>query len=103
MMMVLAPDGDSVLAMRDPAKLRVVGEARDLAVATYSATARFPDDEGFGLTAQMRRAGVSIGSNIVEGFHRAGNRAFVAFLFNGTRLGGGVAVPNRIGAATQFR
>jgi four helix bundle protein len=51
-------------------------------LATYAATARFPSTERFGLTVQMRRAAVSIGSNIVEGCHRAGNRAFLAFLFN---------------------
>jgi four helix bundle protein len=63
--------------MRNPADLRVLGEARELAIETYLSTARFPGAERFGLTAQMRRAAVSIGSNIVEGCHRAGNRAFV--------------------------
>ncbi len=53
-----------------------------MAIATYSATARFPNAERFGLTSQMRRAAVSIGSNVVEGCHRAGNRAFVVFLYN---------------------
>ena len=68
--------------MRDPVKLRVLAEARELVFATYAATARFPNDERFGLTAQMRRAAVSIGSNIVEGCHRAGNRAVIVFLHN---------------------
>ena len=68
--------------MRDPAKLRVLDDARDLAVATYAATGRFPREERFGLTAQMRRAAVSIGSNIIEGCHRSGNRALIAFLHN---------------------
>ena len=68
--------------MRDPTKLRVLGEARTLAVATYGATARFPRDERFGLTAQMRRAAVSIGSNVIEGCHRSGNRALIVFLHN---------------------
>jgi four helix bundle protein len=68
--------------MRDPAKLRVVAEARELALATYATTARFPNAERFGLTAQMRRAAVSVGCNVVEGCHRAGNRALVVFLYN---------------------
>lgn len=68
--------------MRNPADLRVLAEARELAIATYSATTRFPNAERFGLTSQMRRAAVSIGSNVVEGCHRAGNRAFVVFLYN---------------------
>ena len=68
--------------MRDPEKLKVLAEARELAFATYAATAGFPDAERFGLISQMRRAAVSVGGNIVEGSHRAGNRAFVAFLHN---------------------
>jgi len=53
-----------------------------LAVATYAATAHFPDEERFSLTAQMRRAAISVGSNIVEGCHRSGKRALIAFLHN---------------------
>ena len=100
MMMELARGGDSVPVMRDPAKLRVVGEARDLALATYAATASFPSAERFGLTAQMRRAGVSIGSNIVEGCHRAGNRAFVVFLYNA--LGSAAELQFQIELALQL-
>jgi four helix bundle protein len=68
--------------VRDPEKLKVMAEARQLAFATYAATASFPDAERFGLISQMRRAAVSVGGNIVEGSHRVGNRAFVAFLHN---------------------
>ena len=46
----------------------------------YGATERFPAAERFGLTAQMRRAAVSIGSNIAEGCGRFGNRELVHFL-----------------------
>ncbi|HEV8496742.1 MAG TPA: four helix bundle protein [Gemmatimonadaceae bacterium] len=53
--------------MRDPKKLRVLAEARQLAFATYAATAGFPDAERYGLTSQMRRAAISVGGNIVEG------------------------------------
>lgn len=68
--------------MRDPEKLKVLAEARQLAFATYAATAEFPDAERFGLISQMRRAAISVGGNIVEGCHRAGNRALIAFLHN---------------------
>jgi four helix bundle protein len=68
--------------MRNPKKLRVYSEAEELVVELYAATARFPTAERFGLTAQMRRAAVSIGSNIAEGCHRQGSRAFSAFLYN---------------------
>jgi four helix bundle protein len=66
--------------MRDPAKLRLVLAAEELAVATYRATNAFPASERFGLTSQLRRAAVPVGSNIVEGTQRQGNRAFLAYL-----------------------
>ena len=62
--------------MRDPQKLNVVPAARQLAVAVYQATRDFPRGERFGLTSQIRRSAISIGSSIVEGCHRQGNRAF---------------------------
>jgi four helix bundle protein len=66
--------------MRDPMRFKVLAQAEELIVATYAATAAFPPGERFGLTAQMRRAAVSVGSNIVEGCHREGTRALIAFL-----------------------
>ena len=53
--------------MRDPAKLRVLARATELAVAVYRLAASFPSHERFGLAGQMRRAAVSVGSNIAEG------------------------------------
>jgi four helix bundle protein len=43
----------------------------DLAEATYRATERFPTDERYGLVAQLRRAAVSVASNIAEGHARS--------------------------------
>lgn len=51
-----------------------------LAKMTYNLTARFPDSERFGLVSQMRRAAVSVPSNIAEGQARRGKREFVQFL-----------------------
>ena len=53
--------------MQNPGKLRVTTCARDLVAELYRATNHFPVSERFGLTAQMRRAAVSIGSNVAEG------------------------------------
>jgi len=51
-----------------------------LAKQIYAMTRAFPGDERFGLTAQMRRAVVSVPSNIAEGQARHGRREFVQFL-----------------------
>jgi four helix bundle protein len=54
--------------------------AVELAKEIYGLTKDFPADERFGLTSQMRRAAVSIASNIAEGASRAGTREFLQFL-----------------------
>ena len=50
--------------------LRVWQEAHQLALLVYKATKNFPKEEQFGLTAQVRRAAISVASNIAEGFNR---------------------------------
>jgi four helix bundle protein len=50
--------------------LRAWQEAHTLVLAIYRATQDFPGEEAFGLTSQMRRASVSVPSNIAEGFAR---------------------------------
>ena len=62
--------------------LRVWQEAMGLAVAVYKGTESFPKQEVYGLTNQMRRAAVSVASNIAEGKGRHSDREFCNFLFH---------------------
>ncbi|MCG6534932.1 MAG: four helix bundle protein, partial [Syntrophales bacterium LBB04] len=54
--------------MRDATKLRAFELADEVALLIYRITRRFPKAEMYGLTAQMRRAAVSVPSNIGEGW-----------------------------------
>lgn len=56
-------------------------KATQLALHIYRCTQKFPKDELYGLTTQMRRAGVSIASNIAEGKGRYSLKEFMQFLF----------------------
>jgi four helix bundle protein len=55
-------------------------KAMELVTAIYDATQGFPSHEQFGLISQMRRAAVSVPSNIAEGKEHYSNRDFVRFL-----------------------
>src|ERR1051325_10366650 len=66
--------------MRDPTKLRVTAGAEDIAVMTYRATRPFPSAERYGIVLQMRKAAISIGSNISEGCGYSSDRAFLSYL-----------------------
>ena len=61
-------------------KLKVWQKAHNLTVNIYKLTSNFPNDEKFGLTNQIRRASVSIESNIAEGCGRNGDKDFSRFL-----------------------
>ena len=66
--------------MRDHTKLRAFELADEVVVLIYRATRRFPKEEIYGLTSQMRRAAVSIPSNIVEGCARESQSEYLRFL-----------------------
>jgi four helix bundle protein len=63
-------------------ELKVWQEGITLAVQIYEVTERFPSAERFGLTQQMRRASVSIPSNVAEGYGRKTARQRYSFLEN---------------------
>ena len=67
--------------MNNHKDLEVWKKSVELAKDVYEATKAFPKDEIFGLTSQMKRASVSIASNIAEGAARKGQREFVQFLY----------------------
>ena len=51
-----------------------------LSLSIYKLTSKFPDNERFGLTSQMRRCSVSIPSNIAEGHARLSTREYMRFI-----------------------
>ena len=65
--------------MRDHTKLRAFDLADELALAIYKETGSFPRKEMFGLTSQLRRAAVSVASNIVEGCARFSEAEYLHF------------------------
>jgi four helix bundle protein len=68
-------------AMKTHKDLEVWRASIDLARNVYELTRQYPKDELFGLVSQMRRASVSIASNIAEGAARNGNKEFLQFLY----------------------
>ncbi|WP_347925733.1 four helix bundle protein [Pontimicrobium sp. SW4] len=60
--------------------LEIWKKSREFCSSIYEVTSKFPDSEKFGLTNQLRRASVSIPSNIAEGSSRHSNKDFLRFL-----------------------
>jgi len=77
--------GSSAFVVRmvcDFRELDVWKRAFDIAGKVYKLTGDFPKEEIYGMTSQLRRAVVSIFSNIAEGCGRRTSRDFVQFLYN---------------------
>jgi len=67
--------------MRDHNKLKAFKLADEIAILVYEITAEFPKEELYGLISQMRRAAVSVPSNIVEGCARDSEADYLRFLY----------------------
>jgi four helix bundle protein len=69
-------------------------KAIELTIEIYSITKKFPKEEVYGLTSQIRRAAVSISSNIAEGSKRSSRKDFCNFLYNA--YGSGAEIESQI-------
>src|SRR5256886_8835024 len=67
--------------MRDYTKIEAWKLADDLTVAVYERTRKFPKEEVYGLTSQLRRASYSVPANIVEGSSRESKKDYLHFLY----------------------
>ncbi len=67
--------------MRDYTKIAAWKLADDLTVAVYELTKKFPKEELYGLTSQIRRASFSVPANISEGASRGTKRDYLHFLY----------------------
>jgi len=68
------------MSIRSYQDLAIWKKAMELVVQVYHLTRRFPREEMHGLTSQMRRAAVSIPTNIAEGWGRGSRREYIQFL-----------------------
>src|SRR3989344_2633950 len=82
-------------------------KSRDLAVKIYKVTERFPKSELYGLTSQMRRAVISISSNIAESYHRFHSKEkqqFLAIAFgSGSELESQIEIAKILYPAVDFQ
>ncbi len=66
--------------MRDFRKLKIWEQAHQLALVVYRVTGGFPKEELYGMTSQIRRAAVSVPSNIAEGCGRDGDKELARYI-----------------------
>jgi four helix bundle protein len=69
---------DKIKNFRD---LKIWQSGMEIVIIIYTLTSKYPKEELFSLVSQMRRAAVSMPSNIAEGFARQHNKEYVQFLY----------------------
>jgi four helix bundle protein len=69
------------LKIKNYQELNIWKRSVEMAIEIYNTSKNFPKEDLYGLTSQMRRASVSIPSNIAEGFNRYQNKEFRQFLY----------------------
>jgi four helix bundle protein len=69
--------GETINSYQD---LRVWQDAMSLTEACYLLTKKYPREEMFGLTSQIRRSASSVAANIAEGYGRENTKSFIQFL-----------------------
>ena len=85
-------------------RLKVRKEAVEVSTTCYEVTRGFSREEQFGLASQMRRAAISIASNIADGAARTSSKEFVQFLYislgSASELDTQIEIARRIGLRT---
>jgi four helix bundle protein len=89
--------GNPARSFRD---MRVWQSAEDVCVLVYGITKKFPEAEKFGLSSQIRRASVSVPSNIAEGFGRRSSKEKAQFYHHS--LGSLFEVEAQLSIATRL-
>jgi four helix bundle protein len=81
--------------------LKVWKLSMDFITEVYRLTANFPSNEIYGITSQMRRAAISITSNIAEGYGRSSNQEVIHFLYvslgSSNELDSQIQIANNLG------
>lgn len=72
--------GSKKMKVKSYKELKVWNKGLEITDKVYEASAKFPKEETYGLSAQIQRAAVSIPSNIAEGFMRQHTKEYVQFL-----------------------
>ena len=88
------------MSLKSYENLIVWQKSMDLVIMIYEITNKFPDCEKYGLTTQMRRAAISIPSNIAEGSKRSTRKDFRDFI--NTAYGSGAELETQIEIAKRI-